>query len=79
MPLPNRIAVYLTGLAGLCTALAPVIADLDIESTVGLVGGFAGIAAVVHKWLQGWQNYEERTDLLSQDPSKLGVGPESGA
>lgn len=61
--LPNRIAIYLTTLAGLCTALAPAVADLDSSSTVGLITGFAGIAAIAFKFLEGWQRYEERTDL----------------
>lgn len=61
--LPNRIALYLTTIAGLLTALAPVVADLDTTSTAGLIGGFAGIALVVQKWLDGWQKYEDRTAL----------------
>lgn len=60
MPLPNRMAVYLTALAGLATALAPVIANLDTTSTVGVVGGFAGIATVVAVWLNGWSRHEGR-------------------
>lgn len=70
--MPNRIAIYLTALAGLCTALAPVVANLDITSTVGIVGGFAGIAAVVREFLVGWRQYEERVDLL--DANVPGAG-----
>jgi hypothetical protein len=61
--LPNRIAVYLTGAAGLCTALAPVIANLDLTSTIGLVGGLGAVALVVKQWLAGWAKYEERVAL----------------
>lgn len=61
--LPNRIAVYLTAAAGLCTALAPVAANLDVTSTVGIVGAFAGVAVVVKQWLSGWAKYEERVAL----------------
>lgn len=61
--LPNRIAVYLTAAAGLLTAITPAVADLDTTSTAGLVGGFIGIAGIVHKFLEGWQRYEERTEL----------------
>ncbi len=68
MPLPNRVAVYLTAIAGLLTALAPAVANLDTQSTVGLVGGFAAVAGVVHKWLDGYAKYEERTDLLAHPP-----------
>jgi hypothetical protein len=57
---PNRVAVYLTSLAGLLAALAPVVADLDLTSTVGIVGGLGGVVLVVRKWLEGWQKHEER-------------------
>lgn len=63
MPLPNRLAVYLTALAGLAAALAPAVANLDLTSTVGVAAGFAGITTVVHKWLEGWQKDEERYHL----------------
>ncbi len=55
---PNRIAVYLTVAAGLLTALAPVIADLDLSSTAGVAAGLAGVVVVVNRWLQGWQQME---------------------
>ena len=61
-PLPNRIAVYLTSAAALAAALAPVVADLDIESVAGIAAGLAAISAVVYKWLDGWQKYEARGD-----------------
>lgn len=61
--LPNRIALYLTSIAALLVALAPVVADLDWTSTAGLIGGLGAIALVVNKWLEGWQKYEERQDL----------------
>ena len=59
-PEPNRLAVYLTTGAGLATAVAVPLAELDTSSAVGVVGGLAAIAAVVHKWLEGWQRYEDR-------------------
>lgn len=61
--LPNRIAVYTTAVAALCAGLAPVVANLDIESTIGVIGGIGAIAAVVSTWLYNWGKYEERTDL----------------
>ena len=64
LPAPNRIAVYLTSAAGLATAAAPVIADLDLTSTVVIVGGFAGLAAVVNRWLVGWQADERDKRVL---------------
>ena len=62
----GRIATYIAAAGGLCTALAPVVANLDITSTVGLVGGMGAIAAVVVKFLDGWQKYEGDV----RDPSK---------
>lgn len=55
---PNRIAVYLTSLAALLGGLAPAVADLDLSSTIGILGGVAAIVGVVRKWLDGWQAHE---------------------
>ena len=57
---PNRIAVYLTGIAGLLTAVAPAVASLDTTSAVGAFVGFAGIVQIVDRYLKGWQAHEER-------------------
>lgn len=62
LPAPNRIAVYLTGLAGLATAIAVPVAELDTSSTVGVVGGLAAIVGVAVKFLEGWQRHEDRTE-----------------
>lgn len=59
LPAPNRIAVYITAAAGLATAVAPVVASLDLTSTIGIVSGFAGLVGVVNKWLTGWQQTEK--------------------
>lgn len=64
---PNRVAVYLTALAGLAGALAPVVANLDTRSTVGVLGGLATILTVAVKWLDGWQKHEARQP--SQSPT----------
>lgn len=69
--LPNRIALYLTIAGGLATALAGPVANLDTTSTATLIGGFLGIAAIVQKWLDGWQKYEERTDLEALTAEQL--------
>ena len=63
MPLPNRLATYAAALAALCAAIVPVLADLDWTSTVGIIGGVGALSAVVWKWLDGWQKYEERVAL----------------
>ena len=61
--MPNRIAVYITALAALAAAVAPVVADMDIASTAGIIGGVLALAGVVSTWLVGWQKFEERTAL----------------
>jgi hypothetical protein len=66
---PNRVAVYLTVVASLLTALAPTVADLDTTSTASLIAGLAGVVVVVVKWLTGWQQHE--TDSSWQDHSRF--------
>lgn len=66
---PNRIAVYLVALAGLLTALAPTVADLDLTSTASLIAGLAAVVTVVVKWLSGWQAYE--SDKSWQDHNRF--------
>lgn len=77
--LPNRIVAIITAVLGLAAALAPVVADLDWESTAGIIAGIGVVAGVALKWLDGWQKYEERTDLegLVKDQISAGQPPES--
>lgn len=58
---PNRVAVYLTAAASLLGGLAPVVADLDLESTAGIVAGLSLLGVTVNKWLSGWQDHEARS------------------
>jgi hypothetical protein len=74
---PNRIAVILTALAALCAGLAPVVADLDWESTAGIIAGISSITAVVYKWLDGWQKYEHDVRTPGTLPAPV-VPPEEG-
>lgn len=64
LPAPNRIAVYLTILAGLATACAPLVANLDTTSTATLIAGLAAIVVAAVKWLSGWQATEK---VVQQD------------
>lgn len=63
LPPPNRVAVYLVSLAGLLSALAVPLADLDTQSVVGVTAGLASIVAVVDRWLKGWQQHASRPAL----------------
>ena len=58
MPLPNRMAVYVSGVVALLAGLAPLIGNLDWESTAGVVAGLLAILAVVYKWLDNWGKWE---------------------
>lgn len=74
---PNRIAVYLTALAALAAALAPVLADLDTASTAGIIAGLAALAGVVVTWLRGWQRYEDRLEFTRDEELAEPLDPEA--
>ena len=57
-PLPNRLAAYGTAAIALLAGLAPLIGNLDWESTAGVVAALGALLAVVVKWLDGWQKWE---------------------
>ena len=73
--LPNRLALYLTAAAALLGALAPIVADLDIESVAGIAAGLAAVSAVVYKWLDGWSKWERSVvpdgGLVEAEPPDL--------
>lgn len=71
---PNRIAVYLTALAALAGAIAPVLGDMDWTSTAGIIAALLALVTVVSKWLDGWQAYERdvRRPAPPRDVSKIG-------
>ena len=75
-PLPNRVAVYATALVGLLAALAPVIADMDWESTAGVIAGATVILGIAYKWLQGWQQYEPELTRGVADDEDIEIDPE---
>lgn len=75
--MPNRIATYLVSIAALCAAVLPALANFDVTSTVGIVGGVGALALIVAKWLDGWQKYEERTDLASLEEKLAGAARKS--
>lgn len=76
--LPNRIAVYFTAAAALAAGLAPVVANLDISSTVGVIGGVGALSAVVSVWLHNWGKYEEREALNDLTAEQLQAVPPPG-
>ena len=42
----------------------PVVASLDLSGTAGVVAGIVALCAVAVKYLEGWQRYEARLDLV---------------
>lgn len=55
---PARIAVGLTTLAGVATAIAVPAADLDATSAAGVIGGLLAITTAVAKWQEGRGRYD---------------------
>lgn len=72
---PNRIAIYLTGLASVATAIAPAVANLDTHDTIALVSGLGGIVLVVIKFLTGWQAFEQRQHYALQSVETAELPP----
>lgn len=57
----NRIAIYLTAVGDLAAAVAPFVLDFGgSEKIVAYVGSILALNAVIIKWLDGWQKYEQR-------------------
>ena len=61
------MAVYLTALAGLLTAVTPAVANMDTTSTAGMVTGGLMILGVAVKWLDGWQKHEQHLQHVAND------------
>jgi hypothetical protein len=55
----NRIVIYLTAVVGFTGGLAPLVADMDWQSTAGILSAVAVILALALKWLTGSQNIEK--------------------
>jgi hypothetical protein len=75
LPSPNRVAAYLTALAALAGALAPIVADLDLTSTIGVLGGVTAVVAVFREWLKGWREHEWRDHASTRFVDTPASGP----
>jgi hypothetical protein len=77
----GRIVTIVSLLIGLAGAAAPVVLNMDVSSTAGIVAGIVAMSAVIVKYLDGWQKYEARIDDQSAanaavalvDPSTVAV------
>lgn len=65
----GRVVVVLYALVAASGGLTVIIADLDLTSTVGVIGGILALAPVLIKFLEGVQQHEAagyKFDLQSQ-------------
>jgi len=80
-PLPNRLAVYLTGFIALVLGLMPLVGNLDWTSTAGVLAALAAIGVVVREWLVNWGKWERGEGAgvlpgeLEDDFELEGAGP----
>ena len=77
----NRIDVLVAAICALLGAAAPIIADADWTTTVGIVTGILTLVKLVDRWLQGWQAHEERThwrENAGGDQIEAALEPEQG-
>ena len=58
----GRIVTIVSLMIGVAGAAAPVVLNMDISSTAGIVAGIVAMSAVIVKYLDGWQKYEARID-----------------
>lgn len=58
---PNRVVAVLTVLMGVGGAVAPVLANMDWQSTAGVIAGVGAATTAAVTWLLGWQKHESRT------------------
>lgn len=68
----NRIVALVGAIAALVLGLAPVITNADWTSTAGMITAAGAITAVVHKFLDGWQKWENNPATIRElqgDPS----------
>lgn len=57
---PNRVATILTAISGATAAIAVPLANLDIQSTAGVIGGLFAIGTAFVTWMKGWREHEAR-------------------
>jgi hypothetical protein len=76
---PNRVVIYLTLAVALVAGLVPVVGDLDLTSTAGILAGLGAVLAVVLKWLTGWQNIEKAQIQVELDQRRSAIMQETEA
>jgi hypothetical protein len=64
----GRNVTLFTICLGIVGAVTPMLADMDLTSTAGVVAALVAIAPVVVKYLDGWQQYEARLDAPAAAP-----------
>jgi hypothetical protein len=75
----GRIAAILAVVAALAAGLAPVVANMDLSSTAGLIAAIVAVAGVVIKFIDGSQKYEARERLLQAGALTPATAKQAGA
>jgi hypothetical protein len=73
--MPNRIASYLTAAAALLGGIAIPVANLDPESSAGIITGVVGVLVVFREWLKGWRGHEWREAAAEAGANGVPPGP----
>lgn len=74
---PNRVATILAVIAGILTAVTPVVANMDWSSTAGVIAGGTAAVLAILKWLDGWQKHEHNlADIEAAHVIHNGMDPE---
>lgn len=55
---PNRVALYIGAVAAFAAGLAPIVANLDWQSTAGVIAGLTALATYVNTFVIGQQKHE---------------------
>lgn len=65
----NRVVAIAAVLVSLGLAILPVALNYDWTSTAGVSAGIGAVVLVTLKWLDGWQQYEERVAATQSAPT----------
>lgn len=58
---PNRVVAVAAAVLSLALAVLPVVGNFDWTSTAGVLAGVVAVLSVTLKWLDGWQQHEQRS------------------
>lgn len=68
---PNRVAVYIGGAGAVLVAVASLLASIGTPEAVGLSASVLAFAALLDRFLKGWQKWEERLPVQALLPPRV--------